>query len=59
VREFEQKYAGREVPRPPYWTGFALAPERVEFWWQREFRLHDRFEYRFEGSAWLKRRLNP
>jgi pyridoxamine 5'-phosphate oxidase len=59
VREFEQKYAGREVPRPPYWTGFALAPERVEFWWQREFRLHDRFEFRLERGAWNRRRLNP
>ena len=59
VREFEEKFAGQDVPRPPFWTGFVIAPERVEFWWQREFRLHDRFEYRLEGGAWLKRRLNP
>jgi len=59
VREFEQRFAGQDVPRPPFWTGFVIAPERVEFWWQREFRLHDRFEYRLEGGAWLKRRLNP
>lgn len=59
VREFEKKFAGQEVPRPPFWTGFVIAPERVEFWWQREFRLHDRFEYRLEDGGWLKRRLNP
>jgi pyridoxamine 5'-phosphate oxidase len=59
VRELEQKFAGSEVSRPPFWTGFALSPVRVEFWWQREFRLHDRFEYTLEGGAWSKRRLYP
>lgn len=59
VRDLEAKYEGREVPRPPYWTGFVLDPERVEFWWQREFRLHDRFEYRLEAGEWTRRRLNP
>jgi len=59
VRELEQQYAGQEVPRPPFWTGFRLGPERVEFWWQREFRLHDRFQYTLEEDKWVKRRLNP
>jgi pyridoxamine 5'-phosphate oxidase len=59
VRELEEKYAGQEVPRPPFWTGFRLSPERVEFWWQREFRLHDRFLYTPQGDNWLKQRLNP
>lgn len=59
VKELEEKFAGQEVPRPPFWTGFVLAPERVEFWWQREFRLHDRFEYRLEGGTWIQRRLYP
>lgn len=59
VRDLEQEFAGREVPRPPFWAGFALAPERVEFWWQREFRLHDRFEYTLNGGQWKKQRLNP
>jgi pyridoxamine 5'-phosphate oxidase len=58
-RDFEKKYAGREVPRPQFWTGFVLSPERVEFWWQREFRLHDRFEYTLEDGQWKKQRLNP
>lgn len=59
VRELERKFEGSEVPRPPFWTGFALSPVRVEFWWQREFRLHDRFEYTLEGDAWRKQRLYP
>jgi pyridoxamine 5'-phosphate oxidase len=59
VRELEDKFAGQEVPRPPFWTGFTLSPERVEFWWQREFRLHDRFEYRDDGGEWSRRRLSP
>ena len=59
VRTLEQEYAGREVPRPPHWTGFTLHPEQVEFWTQREFRLHDRFLYRPLDGEWVKQRLNP
>jgi pyridoxamine 5'-phosphate oxidase len=59
VRELEEKYAGQEVPRPPFWTGFRLSPERVEFWWAREFRLHDRFQYTLDEGRWVKQRLNP
>jgi pyridoxamine 5'-phosphate oxidase len=59
VRELEEQYAGQDVPRPPFWTGFRLSPERVEFWWQREFRLHDRFLYTPQGDNWVKQRLNP
>jgi len=59
VRELEQKYAGQDVPRPPHWTGFVISPEQVEFWWQREFRLHDRFQYTLEDGVWVKRRLSP
>jgi pyridoxamine 5'-phosphate oxidase len=59
VRELEEQYADQEVPRPPFWTGYTLNPEWVEFWWQREFRLHDRFLYVFENGQWSKQRLNP
>jgi pyridoxamine 5'-phosphate oxidase len=59
VRELEEKFSGQDVPRPSFWTGFVLSPERVEFWWQREFRLHDRFQYSLEGDQWVKLRLNP
>jgi len=59
VQEVERRYEGVEVPRPPYWTGFVLSPETVEFWTQREFRLHDRFLYSLQNGVWSKQRLNP
>ena len=59
VRELEREFDGREVPRPTHWTGYVLDPDQVEFWWQREFRLHDRFLYRLEEGAWTRQRLNP
>ena len=59
VRELERKYEGMEVPRPRHWTGYVLSPESVEFWTQREFRLHDRFLYTLKEGLWTKQRLNP
>jgi pyridoxamine 5'-phosphate oxidase len=59
VSELEEKFAGKEVPRPPFWTGYVLSPETVEFWIQREFRLHDRFLYTLREGSWSKQRLNP
>lgn len=59
VRELERKYEGMEVPRPRHWTGYVLSPESVEFWTQREFRLHDRFLYTLKKGLWTKQRLNP
>ena len=59
VKELEQRYEGVEVPRPPHWTGFVLSPETVEFWTQREFRLHDRFLWSRQDGQWTKQRLNP
>lgn len=59
VKELEAAYEGRDVPRPPHWTGFVLSPETIEFWTQREFRLHDRFFYGQKDGRWVKQRLNP
>lgn len=59
VKELEGRYDGAAIPRPPFWTGFVLSPETVEFWTQREFRLHDRFLYSLENGKWSKQRLNP
>ena len=59
VSELERKYEGMEVPRPRHWTGYVLSPESVEFWTQREFRLHDRFLYTLKEGLWTKQRLNP
>lgn len=49
-----------EVPRPPNWGGFVLAPARIEFWQGRPSRLHDRFCYTKQGNgAWIIERLSP
>lgn len=58
-REVEARYRGEEVPLPPYWGGFRLAPERMEFWQGRPYRLHDRFVYSREGDHWRVQRLYP
>jgi len=47
------------VPRPAYWSGFRVVPERVEFWQERPFRLHDRVMFTRAGERWRKQRLFP
>ncbi|MDZ4728954.1 MAG: pyridoxamine 5'-phosphate oxidase [Xanthomonadales bacterium] len=59
VAEFEQKFAGLEVPRPDYWSGFRLKPDVVEFWYGAEYRLHDRFRYTQSDNEWREQRLYP
>lgn len=53
------KYAIGEVPRPPYWTGFRIAPVSIEFWQDKPFRLHDRVVFTRERGVWTKDRLYP
>jgi pyridoxamine 5'-phosphate oxidase len=59
VRDLDEKYRGREVPRPPNWGGYLVRPERFEFWKNAPHRLHDRFEYERDGTGWKVRRLGP
>lgn len=60
LRELEKKYAGQEVPLPPHWGGWRLAPETVEFWQGRRSRLHDRLRFRREkDGAWVVERIAP
>ena len=57
---FARQYAERPiVPRPANWSGFRVRPERIEFWQERPFRLHDRVVFVREGEAWRKGRLFP
>jgi pyridoxamine 5'-phosphate oxidase len=59
MKMLDQKYAGREVPLPPHWGGWRLAPETVEFWQGRRSRLHDRLRYRRDKDGWLVERIAP
>jgi pyridoxamine 5'-phosphate oxidase len=57
---FRDKYAEEEsVKRPANWSGFRVRPERIEFWQERPFRLHDRVVFVREGETWRKARLYP
>ncbi len=55
----EQFPDGEPVPAPPFWGGFRLVPESVEFWQGRTGRMHDRLRFRYEESAWHVERLAP
>lgn len=61
MKALEVKYAGAEVPLPPAWGGYRVAPEVVEFWQGRRSRLHDRLRYRRADKAagWIVERLSP
>jgi len=52
-------YAGKTIPRPPFWGGFRLIPDQIEFWQGQPYRLHDRLCYRRVGARWMEARLGP
>jgi pyridoxamine 5'-phosphate oxidase len=59
VAEFERKFEGGDVPRPPHWSGFRVIPERIEFWKGMPSRLHVRHLYTRKGDAWHVEVLYP
>ncbi len=59
VRELEEEYEGCDIPRPPFWGGYRVEPEVMEFWQGRESRLHDRLVYRRDVEGWTIERLQP
>lgn len=61
VAEYSLKFGIGSIPRPDYWSGFRVVPELIEFWHDRQFRLHDRIEFTRAGAGmpWEKTRLYP
>jgi pyridoxamine 5'-phosphate oxidase len=59
VDETEERFAGGEVPLPPFWGGYRLLPASIEFWTHRDDRLHDRVRYVRDGGGWRRERLAP
>ena len=61
IARFAAKFAVGTVPRPPYWSGYRVVPSEIEFWQERQFRLHDRISFGRPGltGPWKKTRLYP
>lgn len=59
VAEFDARFPGESIPRPPHWSGFRVVPDRVEFWQDMPFRLHDRRVYTRAGENWTAEALYP
>ncbi len=59
VADIAARFADAEIPAPPNWGGYLLAPDEVEFWQGREGRLHDRIRFRSAGDEWVVERLAP
>lgn len=55
----QQRFADGEPSRPPFWGGYRLRPQRIEFWQGRSSRLHDRLDYRRMEGEWQRQRLAP
>jgi pyridoxamine 5'-phosphate oxidase len=53
------RFEGSDVPRPPHWSGYRVAPERIEFWWDGEHRLHNRELFVHNGNSWTTSLMYP
>jgi pyridoxamine 5'-phosphate oxidase len=58
-QEMESRFNGQDVPRPPFWGGYLVVPNAIEFWQGRNSRLHDRVLFKLNGDGWNHVRLQP
>jgi len=59
IKRVEEKFKNKEIPRPPYWGGYRLIPTQIEFWEEKEFRLHERLLYTKDNNQWETKVLSP
>ncbi len=59
VATYRREFAGRQIPRPPHWSGYRIVPDRIEFWKARPFRLNERVLYERRDNAWTSILLYP
>ena len=59
IEYYRKKYLNSPIPRPEYWKGIIVKPYRFEFWHEKEYRCHDRYEFKLVNQIWQKNKLYP
>lgn len=59
IADLERRHPGDDIPRPPYWRGWRVVPERIEFWRDMPYRLHERTLFTRAGTGWTACKLYP
>jgi pyridoxamine 5'-phosphate oxidase len=59
IKQFEKEFEGKEVARPPFWSGYRVVPKRIEFWEEGDFRIHHRKVYERAGDGWNLTEIYP